>query len=213
MKKLIPILFVVAAKTACQKEPSLSELDDDYVVFTDYDKSANFDNYLTYYMPDSVLLITDSEKATYWTNDEANYILETFAENMASRGFLLVDTKEEADLGLQVSYCEDVHYFVDYPNSFWWWGYPGYWGPGYWGPYWSTWYYPYPVVYSYSVNSFLAELVDLTDQTGTSKRLNILWDTYMAGLQSSSPRVNRNLVIQAIDQAFVQSPYLLTNQE
>ena len=109
MKKLIPILFVVAAITACQKEPSLSELDDDYVVFTDYDKSANFDNYLTYYMPDSVLLITDSEKATYWTNDEANYILETFAENMASRGFLLVDTKEEADLGLQVSYIEDVH--------------------------------------------------------------------------------------------------------
>ena len=42
MKKLIPILFVVAVMTACQKEPSLSELDDDYVVFTDYDKSANF---------------------------------------------------------------------------------------------------------------------------------------------------------------------------
>ena len=156
MKKLIPILFVVAAITACQKEPSLSKLDDDYVVFTDYDKSASFGDYLTYYMPDSVLLITDSEKATYWTNDEANYILETFAENMAARGFMLVDTKEEADLGLQVSYIEDVHYFVNYPSPNWWWG-------------------------------------------------------YMAGLQSSSPRVNQTLVIRAIDQAFNQSPYL-TNQ-
>ena len=29
MKKLIPILFVVAVLAACQKEPSLSKLDDD----------------------------------------------------------------------------------------------------------------------------------------------------------------------------------------
>lgn len=62
MKKLIPILFVVAVLAACQKEPSLSKLDDDYVVFTDYDKSADFGEYLTYYMPDSVLLITNNEK-------------------------------------------------------------------------------------------------------------------------------------------------------
>ena len=53
MKKLIPILFVVAVLAACQKEPSLSKLDDDYVVFTDYDKSADFGEYLTYYMPDT----------------------------------------------------------------------------------------------------------------------------------------------------------------
>lgn len=105
-------------------------------------------------MPDSVLLITNNEKATYWTNEDADYILETFADNMAARGFTLVDSKEDADLGLQVSYIEDVRYFVDYPNDYWWWGYPGYWGPGYWGSYWNSWYYPYPVVYSYSVNSF-----------------------------------------------------------
>ena len=125
MKKLIPILFVVAVLAACQKEPSLSKLDDDYVVFTDYDKSADFGEYLTYYMPDSVLLITNNEKATYWTNEDADYILETFADNMAARGFTLVDSKEDADLGLQVSYIEDVRYFVDYPNDYWWWGYPG----------------------------------------------------------------------------------------
>ena len=183
MKKLIPILFVVAVLAACQKEPSLSKLDDDYVVFTDYDKSADFGEYLTYYMPDSVLLITNNEKATYWTN-------------------------EDADLGLQVSYIEDVRYFVDYPNDYWWWGYPGYWGPGYWGSYWNSWYYPDPVVYSYSVNSFLAELVDLTNKNSSNRRLTILWDSYMAGLKSGSPRLNRNLIIQAIDQSFVQSPYL-----
>ena len=40
---------------------------------------------------------------------------------MAARGFTLVDSKEDADLGLQVSYIEDVRYFVDYPNDYWWW--------------------------------------------------------------------------------------------
>ena len=141
-------------------------------------------------------------------NEDADYILETFADNMAARGFTLVDSKEDADLGLQVSYIEDVRYFVDYPNDYWWWGYPGYWGPGYWGSYWNSWYYPYPVVYSYSVNSFLAELVDLTNKNSSNRRLTILWDSYMAGLKSGSPRLNRNLIIQAIDQSFVQSPYL-----
>lgn len=159
-------------------------------------------------MPDSVLLITNNEKATYWTNEDADYILETFADNMAARGFTLVDSKEDADLGLQVSYIEDVRYFVDYPNDYWWWGYPGYWGPGYWGSYWNSWYYPYPVVYSYSVNSFLAELVDLTNKNSSNRRLTILWDSYMAWMKSGSPRLNRNLIIQAIDQSFVQSPYL-----
>ena len=57
MKKLIPILFVVAVLAACQKEPSLSKLDDDYVVFTDYDKSADFGKYLTYYMSYSLRIM------------------------------------------------------------------------------------------------------------------------------------------------------------
>ncbi len=208
MKKLIPILFAVVALAACQKEPNLSELGDDYVVYTDYDKSIRFGDYRTYYLPDSVLLITDSEKASYWTNDNANYILEAFADNMASRGFVQADTKENADLGLQISYISDTRYFVDYPTNNWWWGYPGYWGPGYWGPYWNSWYYPYPTVYSYSVNSFLAELVDLTDKNDASRRLKVVWDAYLAGVS----RVNRDLTVQAIDQAFAQSPYLTINR-
>ena len=70
MKKLIPILFVVAVLAACQKEPSLSKLDDDYVVFTDYDKSADFGEYLTYYMPD--IPTTNS----HWDNRRNNVRLQ-----------------------------------------------------------------------------------------------------------------------------------------
>ena len=206
MKKLIPILFVVAAITACQKEPSLSKLDDDYVVFTDYDKSASFVDYLTYYMPDSVLLITDSEKATYWTNDEANYILETFAENMAARGFMLVDTKEEADLGLQVSYIEDVHYFVNYPSPNWWWGYPGYWDPFYWG-YGGYWGYSFPVYYSYDTNSLLTEIIDLTaSDKSEDAEVPVLWNSFITGVSTGYAAFDIRRTVTGINQSFEQSP-------
>ncbi len=208
MKKLIPILFVALVFSACQKEPSLSKLDNDYVVFTDYDSSADFSAFSTYYMPDSILRITNSKDPKYLTGNDAEYILSVYEDNMEARGYTRVDEKDIADLGLQISYVEDVSYFVNYPNSYWWNGYPGYWGPGYWGPGWDYWYYPYPVVYSYSVGSFLAEMVNLSASTEASRRLPILWDAYMAGLLSGSSKLNRDLAIRAVDQAFIQSPYL-----
>ncbi len=216
MKRLIPILFAAMVLVSCQKEPNLSELSSDYVVYTDYDKSEDFANYNTYYLPDSVLVIGNSEKATYWTGDQAKFLLDVFVDNMNAKGFSRVELRENADLGLQVSYIENTRYFVNYPNYWWWWGYPGYWGPGYWGPYWNDWYYPYypnyPTVYSYSTNSFLAELVDLKDKPATltqeARRLEVIWNSYMVGAQGGSAQANKKLVERAVDQAFTQSPYL-----
>ncbi|MBP8767895.1 MAG: DUF4136 domain-containing protein, partial [Parabacteroides sp.] len=96
----------------------------------------------------------------------------------------------------------------NYP--YWWWNYPGYWSPGYWGPGWGNWYYPYPVVYSYSVGSLLTELVDL-DAPAASKadaKLPVLWTAYMSGLLSGSDKFDTQLAVRAIEQAFVQSPYV-----
>ena len=87
---------------------------------------------------------------------------------------------------------------------------PGYWSPGYWGPGWGNWYYPYPVVYSYSVGSLLTELVDL-DTPAASKadaKLPVLWTAYMSGLLSGSDKFDTQLAVRAIEQAFVQSPYV-----
>lgn len=112
MKKLIPILFVALVFSACQKEPSLSKLDNDYVVFTDYDSSADFSAFSTYYMPDSILRITNSKDPKYLTGNDAEYILSVYEDNMEARGYTRVDEKDIADLGLQISYVEDVSYFV-----------------------------------------------------------------------------------------------------
>ncbi len=200
---------------ACEKEPNLSELSADYMVYTDYDKSVNFSNYSTYYLPDSVLVIGNSDKATYWTNEKADFLLSVLVENMSANGFIRVKARNEADMGLQICYIENTRYFVNYPMyDYWWWGYPGYWDPYYWG-YWNQWYYPYyPTVYKYSTNSFITELVDLKDKPaepvkeGDVRRLNVIWNSYMAGAKGGSAQAYKKLVTRAIDQAFVQSPYL-----
>ncbi|MCD7935266.1 MAG: DUF4136 domain-containing protein [Tannerellaceae bacterium] len=209
MKKKLIIFSWLLLCFACQKDPDTSKLDNDFPVITDHDTSANFGNYTTYYIPDSVLIINASEKATYWTDTDADNIITAFVRNMDNRGYTQVFDRADADLGLQVSYIEDTHYFYGYDDyPYWWWGYPGYWGSGYWGG-WSGWYYPYTIYYYYNVGSLLAELVDLKYAgERADKHLPVLWTAYMSGLLSSSDKVNVQLAVRGIDQAFMQSAYI-----
>ena len=209
MKKIFPFFLLVLLLASCQKDPDMSKLDNDFLVFTNHDKDAKFESFTTFYIPDSVLVIGTSEKPQFWTANEADDIITTLVNNMESRGFKRTLDKDNADLGLQVSYVQSTQYFADYNDGYnypyWWWNYPGYWSPGYWGPGWGNWYYPYPVVYSYSVGSLLTELVDL-DAPAASKadaKLPVLWTAYMSGLLSGSDKFDTQLAVRAIEQAFV----------
>lgn len=201
--------LAVFVLSSCQKDPDMSDLDADFIVITDNDKEANFSSYSTYYVPDSVLVIDKEATPRYWKQDEAIDVIPTVISNMNSRGYTQVTDKTEADLGIQVSFVHDVSYFYHYnDHSYWWWGYPGYWTPGYWGG-WGGWYYPYPVMYSYKVGSLLIEMVDLKAKAPiATESLPILWTAYMTGLLSSSDKINTQLSVRAINQAFMQSAYI-----
>ena len=56
MKKFIPLLLAVFAVTlaSCEKDPDMDKLDNNYLVYTNYDKKADFKTFATYYMPDSM---------------------------------------------------------------------------------------------------------------------------------------------------------------
>ena len=56
----------------------------------------------------------DKENAEYWKDENAQEILSAYVANMNSRGYIRVDDREEADLGLQVSYVRSTYYFTDY---------------------------------------------------------------------------------------------------
>lgn len=208
MKKLIYVLIAVFALTSCREDPDLGDLSSDFLVFTNYDGKADFNRFTRYYMPDSVMVIGDTKDPEYWTGSKAADILKAYEDNMQACGYVRTDDKSEADVGLQISYVQSVAYFVDYRNPYWWNEYPGYWLPGYWGD-WGYWYYPYPVVYSYSVGSLLTEMVDLSTSPSADRNLTVVWNSFLSGLLSGSDAFNMELTVRAINQSFVQSPYLV----
>ena len=206
-KELLVLLMAPLALASCEKEADTDKLDNNFVVYTNYDQSANFSSFNTYYLPDSILIIGDKKEAEYWNDENAQSIISTYATHMASRGYVRTNDKEEADLGLQVSYVKSTYFVTNYGEPQWWWGYPGYWGVPYWGD-WGEWYYPYAVTYSYSTGSFVTELLNLDAPQGQNAQLPILWSAYMSGLLSGTTSVNVSLAIEAVDQAFTQSAYL-----
>ena len=208
MKKLIYVLIAVFALTSCREDPDLGDLSSDFLVFTNYDGKADFNRFTRYYMPDSVMVIGDTKDPEYWTGSKAADILKAYEDNMQACGYVRTDDKSEADVGLQISYVQSVAYFVDYRNPYWWNEYPGYWLPGYWGD-WGYWYYPYPVVYSYSVGSLLTEMVDLSTSPSADRKLTVVWNSFLSGLLSGSDAFNMELTVRALNQSFVQSPYLV----
>lgn len=201
-------MIAVFALTSCREDPDLGDLSSDFLVFTNYDGKADFNRFTRYYMPDSVMVIGDTKDPEYWTGSKAADILKAYEDNMQACGYVRTDDKSEADVGLQISYVQSVAYFVDYRNPYWWNEYPGYWLPGYWGD-WGYWYYPYPVVYSYSVGSLLTEMVDLSTSPSADRKLTVVWNSFLSGLLSGSDAFNMELTVRAINQSFVQSPYLV----
>lgn len=210
MKQVFPMLFAaVLLLAACEKTPDTGKLDDDYLVYTDYDAETDFAKFTTFYVPDSVLIIDNSSnkpKFLYGT-PASELIIANYVKGMEQAGYVRTFDKANADLGMQVSYVEETYRFRYYNNYPWWYGYPWYWSFGYWGN-WGGWYWPYSITYSYSTGSVLGELVDLTLPESTSKQLRVVWSSYISGLLNNDGTLNTTEVKQAIEQAFSQSPYL-----
>ena len=75
--RYIALALVVAAFCSCQKEPSTSDLHRDYLVYTAHDTGTDFAAIDTYYIPDSILIIGNSDKTEYWKDADAMAIIGT----------------------------------------------------------------------------------------------------------------------------------------
>lgn len=203
----LAIALLAAAVCSCQKDPSTSSLHRDYLVYTDHDTKADFAAFETFYVPDSILIIGDNKQTLYWKDEKAQEIVATVVAKMQNAGFTRTEDKAAANLGMQLSYVERETYFVGYNNPYWWWYYPYYWTPGYWGD-WLGWHYPYRVYYGYTAGSLLLEMMDLKATRVEGKRLPVVWDSFMSGLLTSNASLNQERTLQAVEQAFAQSPYL-----
>ncbi len=191
---------------SCRKEPDLSQLSSNFVVQTDAAKGVSFSNYKTYYISDTVALISTSKTDTLLPSADALQLVNTIKSNMNARGYTFVPKALKPDLGINTLAVKDVNVGVVYPG--WWWGYPGYWDPWYWGWYY-PYYYPWTVAYSVTTGSVIAELIDLKN-VSTDQKLQVVWTMSLNGALGSSGSSNLQRAIDGINQAYNQSPYLTT---
>lgn len=207
MKRIIFLSTLALLALACQKEPYSQDGDGEYLVYTSPAKDVDFSKFRTFDIADSVLVIGQTKEPFYSKSDNALALIQAYRTNMEKLGYIYLPSDPDAQLGLQVTFAENTQRFVRYyDDPYWWLDYPGYWPAGYWGN-WTGWYYPYPVVYSYTTNALITDMVDLTagEQDG---KLKIIWSCYIGGPASASINYDVKRMSAAVDQAFVQSPYL-----
>ena len=213
MKKIIFISALALLAVACHKEPYPQDSDNEYLVYTAPDKDIDFTKFTTFDIPDSLLIIGQGEKPQYSQSDNALALIQAFRTNMEKLGYIYTPSNPDADLGIQLTYMIKTERYVQYYNDpYWWLDYPGYWSPGYWGD-WYGFYYPRPMVYSYSTNALLADMVDLTAEQGSGKSLEIIWSSYIGGPAGPTVSYDAKRMKASVDQAFAQSPYLNRNTQ
>ncbi len=187
---------------ACQKNPDIDRLDNDYLVYTNYDTGTDFKSINTFHVIDSILIIGNEEKASYWNNGNSQKVVNAYRAGLENAGYTPAEEGEEPDVVLQLSYINTTYYFNMYNTGPWWNYYPGYWNWGGWG-----WYYPYSFTYSYSTGSIVGELVNTNAPTPQNDKLTVVWNSYICGLLNGN-NLSLTRTFDAIKQAFEQSPYL-----
>jgi hypothetical protein len=207
MKKILLIPALALLAVACHKEPYIDS-DNEYLVYTSPGKDATFASFTTFDLADSLLVIGQSAKPEYSQSQNAIALIQAVRTNMENAGYIYTPDNPDADLGIQMTYVIKTDRYVQYYNDpYWWLNYPGYWSPGYWGNY-VGFYYPYPVTYTYSTNALMVDMADLTTPKTGTEALKVVWSVYIGGPAGSSVASDVEVMKNAIDQAFVQSPYL-----
>lgn len=207
-KRFFLMSIMVLAVAACHKIPSPQDPDGEYMVYTTVAKEVNFNDFDTYTVADSLLVLGAKGEPQYSTSTNAMTLIAEFREQMNGRGFTYVADKNLADVGLQLSYIINTDVFTSYyTKPYWWLDFPGYWPSDYWGD-WYGWYYNYPVTYTYTSTALLADIVDLKSDSGAGKKLEILWSAYIGGPSGYSISNDLQRMRTSVKRAFAQSPYL-----
>jgi len=202
-KRTLKLLTVLSGLLLLGCYPKGAEYVEDLdIVITKNNDQFDFSAKSTYAMPDSIVAVTgnviEGELPEFIPNAYAGPMLDRIASNMKDMGYERVGVDENPDLLLKPAAWETttVYYYYDY----WYWWYGGYY------PYWG--YYP-PVYYSsYSTGTLFWTLTDPNEVSADGNPI-IQWSAAINGLLTYSYDLSRSN--KGIDQAFAQSPYLLTN--
>ncbi len=121
------------ALTSCHKDP-LKNLtaSESRIYITNRDSTANFSEFKTFSIADSVVVIQDGQNAGKALTDYDAAIIAAMKAELVKRGYQQVDRTASPDLGINVSRIYSTSTgIVSYPNY--WGDYGSYYDPYYWG--------------------------------------------------------------------------------
>jgi len=199
-------LFLIVMLAGCYKDPLYDELSSNFTVVTNRDTKAVFSSYKTYYISDTVAYASSKPTDSFLVGAEAKMLVDAVKSNMLARGYTFVPRTAKPDLGVSLGAIKDVDVGVIYSGG--WWGYGGWYG-GYWGGYYP--YYPYyGIPYAISQGSVVIDMFDVKN-SAASHKLTVIWNLYSNGGISTTTSINFQRGVDAINQAFTQSPYIKAN--
>ncbi len=195
-KRFVPMCFVAfigIAAWRCEPKPNESDLLKNMVVTTDYNTTANFSNYSTYWMSlDTISYFLNTDPTdTLATGADVSTITGEVSSKLTAAGYSLVGKNASPDFWVHVYVVENYSEYQSYyynPYSY------GYYG-GYYGGY-----------NSVSVSDQSNLYIFLIDLKHKSSGKSYLWGCNIGDVASSPDQINT--IIRAIDQAFTQSSYI-----
>ena len=206
--KTFLVILLVSVLFSCRKEPNSEDLKLEQVVATDRDLAANFSNYATYFISDTVSIVAATSTDSILTGPMALQLVNAVKTNMNSKGYTFKPRSAGLpDLGLRLTVIKDITRTAVCGG--WWDGWWGYYPPWYWGCYYcGGYYYPWCTTYTYTVGTSTLYLFDIKNQ-GANHNIRALWGATMFGVFSTTNnQTNADLTTTAINQAFKQSTYL-----
>jgi hypothetical protein len=191
----------------CLKDPDFEQLSSNFVVVTKADSIANFSNYKTYYISDTLGLVSDNVNDTILIGTTAQALVNAVKQNLNARGYTFVPKGAHPDIGVNLGIIKTTNVGVVYPG--WWYGYPGWWDPWYWGGYY-PYYYPWSYYYVVETGTLIVDLIDQKNSNATHT-MRVLWTAFAGGALGSDVNANVQRGVDAINQSFTQSSYIKRN--
>ena len=202
------VLALTLAVSACGNDYVPSVINTGVAVITYRAPEADFGAFSTYAIASKITVVNDTTGTPEYSYQAAPEILAAIERNMAARGYLLVARVDpenpsplpvDADLAMNVSVFVGTD-FAYVPCDYWsWWGVPGY-----------SCDFPWEWV-AYRVGTLLMELGNLGGrQPGPPPVVPRIWAGAGYSVLTPENAQNVQIAVGAIDQAFLQSPYLVT---
>lgn len=176
---LLPILLLTPS---CEKYPGISgENTSQLVCWTDYDTTADFTQYKTFTIVDSIGVITSLGKAQKEKNHRSEVIRKKVISCMEDIGY--VYSPDQYDLFVSMTEIEQTNISISYDPYMYFWNSYDPWG---WGYYYGYPYYPqYYISSAYSTQTFSIQIGDKKNEYVTEDGIAVLravWSSAIKGL-------------------------------